>query len=274
MPNHVTTTMQVFGSEEEVTKFKHRHILLHPSVQREDWQGELIFIDGKPAMEPEWIQFDFNTVIPMPEILSKVQSSSRTSDAVEVLTGKSVEEIVAAKNPGDERAQRMLSFKKEIRNNLMPPDVRAEFLTKITAEDLEQGRLALQAIEETGYPTWYEWSIANWGTKWNSYDFREVSTEPKKLVFMFETAWSTPLPVFEQLAAKFPFLRFVADSFDEGWGWAAHGVGVDGGYEENLVEADKDSYEAAYGVPYVPDDDEDVEAEVDESSNDTETEIE
>lgn len=44
---------------------------------------------------------------------------------------------------------------------------------------------------------WYDWSCANWGTKWNACD-----TVVDFNVIEFETAWSTPLPVFVELSKR------------------------------------------------------------------------
>lgn len=47
-------------------------------------------------------------------------------------------------------------------------------------------------------PPWYDWSLKNWGTKWNAY---QISVEGS--VVRFDTAWSAPSPVFEKLHEKF-----------------------------------------------------------------------
>ena len=66
-------------------------------------------------------------------------------------------------------------------------------------------------IRVHGYPTWYEWAIAKWGTKWNAYSQTEI--EPN--LIQFDTAWSCPIPVLEVLAAKFPEVEFVCEFADE-----------------------------------------------------------
>jgi hypothetical protein len=50
---------------------------------------------------------------------------------------------------------------------------------------------------------WYGWRVHNWGTKWNAYDqFIDDSH------IEFSTAWSTPDPIWEELAKKFPNVHF------------------------------------------------------------------
>ena len=55
---------------------------------------------------------------------------------------------------------------------------------------------------------WYEWSIENWGTKWNAYDV-ELDQGDGELAFTFDTAWGPCGPVVAALAAQFPTLRII-----------------------------------------------------------------
>lgn len=49
-------------------------------------------------------------------------------------------------------------------------------------------------------PNWYDWSVDNWGTKWDAchVDFEEY--DDSIVTFSFDTAWSPPIPVYEALA--------------------------------------------------------------------------
>lgn len=71
--------------------------------------------------------------------------------------------------------------------------------------------LCKENIRKHGHPTWYEWKIENWGTKWGAYQQEEV--EPN--ILKFETAWSCPVKILEALAAKFPEVDFVVEYADE-----------------------------------------------------------
>lgn len=46
--------------------------------------------------------------------------------------------------------------------------------------------------------TWYGWSTRNWGTKW---DLSEYVANDNDNTIMFNTAWSTPVPILKKLAA-------------------------------------------------------------------------
>jgi hypothetical protein len=65
------------------------------------------------------------------------------------------------------------------------------------------------------------WYYSNWGTKWNSYEFRLLSEDP--LEFAFDTGWRFPDRIFEALAREFPTLQFKCVAFDEGWRFAGEG---------------------------------------------------
>lgn len=62
-----------------------------------------------------------------------------------------------------------------------------------------------------GYGDWYEWCIANWGTKWEACD-----PEVRENTIVFETAWSPATPIVEKLAKMFPQLNFLYKYFEPG----------------------------------------------------------
>lgn len=61
---------------------------------------------------------------------------------------------------------------------------------------------------------WYEWSINNWGTKWNCYN---ISIDDDGGI-CFDTAWATPIPIFEALSKRFKSLKFEVHYADEDMG--------------------------------------------------------
>lgn len=70
------------------------------------------------------------------------------------------------------------------------------------AEDKREAHHAQMEANKAkyGYPTWYEFANAEWGTKW---DACEVTYEKrgKSLVIWFDTAWSPPMGIYEKLEA-------------------------------------------------------------------------
>ena len=57
--------------------------------------------------------------------------------------------------------------------------------------------IAPYCLSEYGYTGWYDWSLANWGCKWNAYD---VDVIEENHIYDFCTAWSPPIEWFNNLA--------------------------------------------------------------------------
>jgi hypothetical protein len=53
--------------------------------------------------------------------------------------------------------------------------------------------------EKYGYSSWYDFNIANWGTKWDvSADNVEIQ-DPNTLTAGFDSAWAPPITAYERL---------------------------------------------------------------------------
>ena len=82
--------------------------------------------------------------------------------------------------------------------------------------NIYRGDLGLEERELYGKYNWYDWSIENWGTKWNSYgycrDFKYSQFDP----IIFQTAWRAPHPVIEKLFMMFQDVEIVHEWADEG----------------------------------------------------------
>lgn len=57
----------------------------------------------------------------------------------------------------------------------------------------------IESLKDKPWFDWYEWHIDKWGTKWNAYD-GYISILPNELTFVFNTAWTCPMPIFTKLA--------------------------------------------------------------------------
>ena len=98
---------------------------------------------------------------------------------------------------------------------------------------------ALVAAEEAnlkkhGYKNWYDWCVANWGTKWNAggdndamqVDYDEDVNNQGIALFQFDTAWAPPLGVLEKLMETHPELSIECRYHEPGVGF--FGVWTDG----------------------------------------------
>jgi len=97
-------------------------------------------------------------------------------------------------------------------------------MTKRTAQerkkiDIKQKKLADKCKKLYGVTGWYDWSVQNWGTKWNTYETRwgGVDKDDNEQLF-FQTAWSPPEPALQELSVKLN--KIVRLTYmDEGYGF-------------------------------------------------------
>ena len=75
---------------------------------------------------------------------------------------------------------------------------------------------------------WYNWNVANWGTKWNCaevwHDRADDMNTAGRTSYNFDTAWSPAEPVIEALAEQFPTLTITHRYCEGGMGFAGEVV--------------------------------------------------
>ena len=84
---------------------------------------------------------------------------------------------------------------------LPTPKALVETVAGFIGEDKRAAHEAQQArnIAEYGYKDWYDWNVANWGTKWDfSLDSVE-RTSPNTVKASFDSAWAPPTTAYEKL---------------------------------------------------------------------------
>jgi hypothetical protein len=157
-----------------------------------NWTTNRILIEGREpdlrafldAVRSQDQIFDFNRIIPMPELLRHTGCGNITIDGIKV---------------GSWYVSRGT-----------PPEC-AEAPRRFTPDEEA-------ALQEIGFTNWYDWSCANWGTKWNACD-PQISESPGRIEISFDTAWDAPEPIFERLVELFPLLIFRFEWRHEGeWG--------------------------------------------------------
>ena len=70
--------------------------------------------------------------------------------------------------------------------------------------------------EKFGYAHWYDWCIANWGTKWDAKVEQFDDEDPKAVYVYFETAWSPPTAFLEWFCQQHPDTIFDCEYDEEG----------------------------------------------------------
>ena len=113
----------------------------------------------------------------------------------------------------------------------------------IMPDYIYRGTIGTKEMEIYGENNWYDWSIENWGTKWNSEDAEVDGNE-----ILFLTAWSPCDPVIAALAKMYPTMRFTHTFYETGMCFCGKRVyengkivfSYDGDYYENPFWEDDD----------------------------------
>lgn len=110
--------------------------------------------------------------------------------------------------------------------------------------DFERFIQMIRALRATGFAYWYDWNIANWGTKWNAYETKRVS----ETVVTFETAWSAPVKVIVALSDRYPIEDIRLRWADEDFGSNVGDVTFKGGLpviEQEIEDGSREAYDLA-----------------------------
>ena len=83
--------------------------------------------------------------------------------------------------------------------------------------EIYRGDLGQRERDLYGESNWYDWSVANWGTKWNAYEFPERPYQMGEPL-CFLTAWTPPHPILEKLSQMFPGIEITHEWADEDYG--------------------------------------------------------
>ena len=118
-------------------------------------------------------------------------------------------------------------------------------------DNIYRGPLGSTEEKLYGKNNWYDWSLANWGTKWDAYGYDDsIDYSQNKNTITFLTAWAAPHPVIEKLAEIYPSVRIEHEWADEDIGSnCGRRVYYDGErVEEYYPEYGKESMEFAANV--------------------------
>jgi hypothetical protein len=66
---------------------------------------------------------------------------------------------------------------------------------------------------------WYEWSISNWGTKWDACEPYINHNDKDYFSVNFESAWAPPIDWIKNIMKDFPDLSFILEYEEPGMGF-------------------------------------------------------
>lgn len=163
----------------------------------------VVDVDGGPAN-----RLDCDKVWPMPDELRKTSSPNK------VMTQAEIDQLWA-------------DF------NKLSDENKAKFGGKPFGLGMLQ-EVHDELVAKHGFDNWYDWSIANYGTKWGIYDTSEWSEGIADASLFYCTAWSPADKFFLNVSTKYPKLLFDTIYADEGGGFVGHESYQNG----KLIESD------------------------------------
>ncbi|MDD6846880.1 MAG: hypothetical protein PUE07_05130 [bacterium] len=199
MPNW-TRNMIIVGSDEKMNEL----VKAHCPINKET---------GSPEM-------DFNTIKKMPEDLN-IEYGSRSNDGIKLALARlnpdctfygTIQEKMK-KEEFDELKALMASHAWLGGGEDLTEDDLTLLRNKYK-KDFPQveslGKKCVDNVKKYGSMNWYEWSLENWGTKWNA-----TSTEVDGSTMTFDTAWDPAIPAVIEMSKKHPKMPLVLLYADE-----------------------------------------------------------
>lgn len=163
-------------------------------------------------------EFDFNKIAPIPKELENTQAPTK----------------IISQKEYDEQEARLA------KGELTESEKSWGISRGLTLE------MSMEYKRRFGADNWYGWQTQNWGTKWNA---SEVFISDN--LISFNTAWSTPEPIFTALSKLFPDVEFFIEFADEDFGHNVGEVTLLNGDEidSNIPEGgSKEAYLMAYKI--------------------------
>ena len=88
-------------------------------------------------------------------------------------------------------------------------------------------KMSKELLKKYGSLNWYDWRVANWGTKWDVNAKLRIDDETY-LAYSFDSAWSPPIAWLEKVVKQFPKLHFKLKYEEEGIGFMGIAIGMNG----------------------------------------------
>ena len=234
MPNHVMNKLQFKGDQKRIDEIL-----------------EKIKVDDIGIGT-----IDFNKIIPMPECLD-VESGSRTIDAISHYMslikpfGHCIWNLPEAEVKfGIKMPTITVSEYNDLRDAILKDRSTVFFTDNLAFHQLDKdlvlaGEKYVDNFKKYKHTTWYGWCCENWGTKWNSYGYKDDCPKFKDNTIYFKTAWNSPKPVIDKLAKMFPDVTIEHSWADEDSGNNTGRTTYTNGKRINFTIKDntKESYE-------------------------------
>lgn len=112
------------------------------------------------------------------------------------------------------------------------------------SEDKDAIIEALLGNTDYDYDNWYEWRVANWGTKWDLADLSVDRTE-RTIFLNYNTAWAPNIPFWTYFSRVYPSLKITHSYIEEGMCFIGEAQYQDGEVDDYCIDIDDDLWKLA-----------------------------
>ena len=162
--------------------------------------------------------FDFNKLVQMPKEFEEMGGEHGEVEEIAKEWKEFTKDILINPSNVDEYVEK---FRKEVKKNpeKYPASAKTVNLEKIKKDwgisvpDFQYQMYREIGKVKYGFENWLDWRHMNWGTIYEAWN-----TDFSNLTLAFVTAWDTPLPIFEKIAAFNPDAWFQVKYYDEALG--------------------------------------------------------
>lgn len=245
MPNYIKNRLEIFGTEKQISEIIKRFSTHFKRTPRKSLDDDLIYRNEKSNLvgwlnekTGEFKQRDKKTVKKVPDGFEKQfdEAWTRFPDFNKII--EMPEALNITSDSWVAPLENQFSAHEKFKEHL---DKMREIFNKSPGRKEETMSNFLQGVENYlnyGHATWYNWSVANWGVKWNSSE-----CENQGNIFTFDTAWSGVPALIDLISKGFPKIRFVYEWSDEDTGCNC-GIGTYLNGELGLNKLENGSIEA------------------------------
>jgi hypothetical protein len=97
-------------------------------------------------------------------------------------------------------------------------------------------------------PNWYDWSVINWGTKWDLGEEAVASFEQNVIGLGYNTAWAPNCAFWTAFSEKYEGVKISHRYYEEGVGFIGEAYYEDGNFEDNCQDVTNEILEKCGGV--------------------------
>ena len=106
-------------------------------------------------------------------------------------------------------------------NEFLPVPEDLQIVAGRVGDDNDPKQIELEALEKRnlekyGARNWYDWCVANWGTKWDAKEIDFNDDGDQSAYVFFDTAWSPPIELFNWFARQYPDSEMQLEFIEEG----------------------------------------------------------